>query len=375
VFALAAGAPAASAAEPASFHSFTDSCLGSSLPAPVKGDHMDVITRLTSNAGGDWGTGATYDGFFAAGDVSWLPDAPVMDGQSPGRDVFCDEGGTYTLTYYDTPSTPTSFAGRTSDPDFGSVLRFFAPGEAEYEVSVLLAGGPLELFTFEDGGRLAESGTMPIGRLERGYTELDVYLTSGVPSSWVVGIYALPVEISRAKFTPAVVNRAAKSVLSYRLEGDTVVSVDIVDRNGNPVRRIASAVDSSSGEHTTFWNGRTSAGRRARDGAYTALITTVDPSGQRSTRRAELTLDTKPPNTRIVSLARASHRPRVSLRLRASERVRQFQCRLDRGRWTRCRRRAVIARLDPGAHTIQVRAVDIAGNVESSPASRRFRVA
>jgi uncharacterized repeat protein (TIGR01451 family) len=84
--------------------------------------------------------------------------------------------------------------------------------------------------------------------------------------------------------------------------------------------------------------------------------------------------DLTPPNTRITRApARLARLARVSFRFVASEPGARFQCKLDRGRWTGCRSPKAYARLRPGKHTFQVRAIDAAGNVDPSPAKRTWR--
>jgi hypothetical protein len=46
-----------------------------------------------------------------------------------------------------------------------------------------------------------------------------------------------------------------------------------------------------------------------------------------------------------------------------------FACSLDGGAFTSCTSAATYADLDPGKHTFRVRATDMAGNVDPTPAS------
>lgn len=50
-----------------------------------------------------------------------------------------------------------------------------------------------------------------------------------------------------------------------------------------------------------------------------------------------------------------------------------FRCRLDRGSFERCASPAVYRRLNPGRHTLRVRAVD-GGRIDRTPAIHRWKV-
>lgn len=85
--------------------------------------------------------------------------------------------------------------------------------------------------------------------------------------------------------------------------------------------------------------------------------------------------DRTAPDTKITAGPRGKTDKRfVRFRFRATEAGSRFQCRLDRGKFRPCRSPKTLKRLKPGAHRLRVRAVDRAGNVDRSPAVRRFRV-
>ena len=86
--------------------------------------------------------------------------------------------------------------------------------------------------------------------------------------------------------------------------------------------------------------------------------------------------DVTPPNTRITSgPARRARARRASFRFRSTERGSTFQCRLDGLAWRRCRSPKTYRRMAPGRHTFRVRARDAAGNVDPTPAVRRWQTA
>jgi serine protease len=85
--------------------------------------------------------------------------------------------------------------------------------------------------------------------------------------------------------------------------------------------------------------------------------------------------DTVAPNTRLARVpARATRAPRAVFTFSSTEPASRFECRLDRGRWTGCSSPRAYRALRPGAHTFRVRAIDAAGNVDATPATRTWRV-
>jgi hypothetical protein len=86
--------------------------------------------------------------------------------------------------------------------------------------------------------------------------------------------------------------------------------------------------------------------------------------------------DTTPPNTRITSApARVARAGRATFGFRSTERGSTFQCRLDRRAWRRCTSPTTFRRLALGPHTFRVSARDAAGNVDPTPAIRRWLIA
>jgi CSLREA domain-containing protein len=82
--------------------------------------------------------------------------------------------------------------------------------------------------------------------------------------------------------------------------------------------------------------------------------------------------DSTPPQTRIVMAK--SHRGTARFRFESDQSGSTFQCRLDGKPFAACRSPKRYGGLKPGKHAFQVRAIDAAGNVDSSPAKRRFAV-
>jgi hypothetical protein len=89
----------------------------------------------------------------------------------------------------------------------------------------------------------------------------------------------------------------------------------------------------------------------------------------------QLPVDTTPPNTRITAgPARRTTARRATFRFVSSEVGSTFECRLDRGSWRRCTSPRTYGSLSRGLHAFRVRARDGAGNVDETPAVRRWRI-
>jgi large repetitive protein len=66
--------------------------------------------------------------------------------------------------------------------------------------------------------------------------------------------------------------------------------------------------------------------------------------------------------------------PRARFRFASSEVRSRFLCSLDGYAWQRCGSPRTYAGLEQGWHTFRVRAVDAAGNMDATPATRSWRI-
>ena len=87
-----------------------------------------------------------------------------------------------------------------------------------------------------------------------------------------------------------------------------------------------------------------------------------------------MTCPTVAPETTIDSRPRKVKKPKAKFRFSSSEPGLSFECRLDRRRFRPCTSPKGLKRLKEGRHEFFVRAIDSAGNVDPTPARRRFKV-
>ncbi|HET8672759.1 MAG TPA: N,N-dimethylformamidase beta subunit family domain-containing protein [Thermoleophilaceae bacterium] len=82
------------------------------------------------------------------------------------------------------------------------------------------------------------------------------------------------------------------------------VTAQIVDAAGDPVRTLVNGRELSRRRHHFTWNGRTDAGLIAPDGKY-HLRVTLEDQGRSVTLPQAITLDTRPPHPRVLSVTPA----------------------------------------------------------------------
>jgi hypothetical protein len=82
-----------------------------------------------------------------------------------------------------------------------------------------------------------------------------------------------------------------------------------------------------------------------------------------------------PPDTKIVKgPSKKTHKTTVAFRFKSTVGKSTFQCKMDRKPFKPCSSPKKYKKLKPGKHVFQVRAIDNAGNVDPTPAKRKFTV-
>ncbi|HWN73256.1 MAG TPA: NosD domain-containing protein [Solirubrobacterales bacterium] len=93
------------------------------------------------------------------------------------------------------------------------------------------------------------------------------------------------------------------------------------------------------------------------------------------TKPISVTKDKIPPDTRIVKgPPKKTHKTTATFKFKATEGSATFQCKLDRKPFKPCRSPKTYKKLKPGKHVFKVRAIDKAGNVDPTPAKRKFTI-
>jgi RNA polymerase sigma factor (sigma-70 family) len=113
------------------------------------------------------------------------------------------------------------------------------------------------------------------------------------------------------------------------------------------------------------------------EGDHELVVRATDAAGNRDRSPAirGWSVDTKRPRTSIVSgPSGIVHRPRATFGLDANEDEVTFECSLDGGLYQSCASNVAYAGLGVGEHTFRARARDEAGNVDRTPARRRWTI-
>ncbi len=113
------------------------------------------------------------------------------------------------------------------------------------------------------------------------------------------------------------------------------------------------------------------------EGTYTVQAVARDEAGNTSaTVSSTFTVDLTEPDTSIVSgPSSPSGSTTATFDFSSTETNVNYQCSLDGGAFTACGDPAAFSNLSLGMHSLQVRAVDAAGNVDPSPASYAWTIA
>lgn len=113
------------------------------------------------------------------------------------------------------------------------------------------------------------------------------------------------------------------------------------------------------------------------DGPHTFAVRSIDEVGNRSSDPVvrSWTVDSTPPSTTITEgPSGRSASADASFRFSSSEAGSSFECSLDDEPFDACASPVELTGLDDGAHEFRVRAIDTAGNSDSSPATRAWTV-
>jgi hypothetical protein len=253
-----------------------------------------------------------------------------------------------------------------------------APSGANPRILAASCAGPREASVSATGGDRFSQSFHP--RVSGALTAVDLDVTKppGSSGDWIVEIH-LAVRIPVGNFEqhavasttiPDSVVPTGASTITARFANPTVVFSGVSPRQEYElvVTRAGSA-----GLTVGYRDGNDCPGVLSRSvpesTAFSPLL-----GGGADLVFAAYVVDVSPPVTRIVRGPRKrTARRRARFKLRASEPVSGFHCRLDKNRLQPCgpTERVHVSR---GRHVLRARAIDVAGNADPTPARLRWRV-
>ncbi|WP_408890221.1 Ig-like domain-containing protein [Myxococcus faecalis] len=244
-----------------------------------------------------------------------------------------------------------------ADGSVSSVATVTYSGTAEpgSTVTVTVDGTVLGTFEVDGSGMWTLTGSTPLGE---GSHTVSVSATdeAGNTSTPVVHTFTVDAEPPQTAFTqtPPTLTRQSSATFGFSSDESPVTYECSLD--GAPFgecQNPSELTDLTDGEHTLEVRAKDEDGN-------------VDPTPASYT----WTVDTQAPDTRIVSGPPLTEAPAdATFVFESTEPGSTFECSLDGAAWTPCTNPAAFTNLALGTHTLEVRAVDAAGNVDGSPAS------
>src|SRR4051795_5616827 len=136
-----------------------------------------------------------------------------------------------------------------------------------------------------------------------------------------------------------------------------------------------SPVETLTATRTADGSWAASAGPALADGPYVAQAEQAGAAGTATSAPRSFRVDTTAPQTTLTQDPGATtSATSAGFGFESDESGARFECRLPAGAWTACDAPALYSSLAPGAHTFAVRAVDAAGNVDTTPATHGWTI-
>jgi len=307
----------------------------------IENDFNEVLGNGIAGAGE---SGVAIQPIFSHG-----PDGNLIGGDVPGSENAIFDSGDDAISINDFEGTFNEIARNLGSGNEGRFIRLGAAG-AE---SVGPNGGiePPEVTT---AAKTEASGTAEPAALVRVFRkessepgELGAFLgeaTADGSGNWSVTYAALP-------------GKTLVTATQTNAEGGTSELADPVATPADPQPPTPEEETGKGGGGNN--NGGGSSGGGGNNGG----------GGNGTTK------DKTPPDTKIVKgPPKKTHKTTVKFKFTATEAGSTFQCKLDRKPFKPCSSPRKYKKLKPGKHVFKVRAIDKAGNVDPTPATRKFTV-
>jgi uncharacterized repeat protein (TIGR01451 family) len=241
---------------------------------------------------------------------------------------------------------------------------------ATFDFSATVAGATFEC-RLDSGSFTACTDPVTFNGLATGSHTLQVRAVSGAntdatpaSSTWTVD--------TTAPAAPVVVTPANGSTTSNPLPAVTGTA-----EPGATVTVIIDGASAGSATADGAGNWVFSPSVPLANGTHTVRATATDGAGNTSvnSNTNTFTVDTVAPDTTIVTgPSTLTNSRNATFDFTASEAVSRYECSLDGAAFATCTDPVTFSNIADGAHTLQVRAVDVAGNTDTSPATWSWTV-
>lgn len=264
---------------------------------------------------------------------------------------------------YDTvaPSAPT-IANPASDPvtSSGSLI---ISGNCEQNATVNLTGDDTQSAVCTSGSYSFTISEAIDGTYNYSLTQTDLASNTSAASTqqWIRDSGSLPVPIITSPSADPFISNATNLILSGTCQSGLTVTLSGVG---------ASDVLSPAGSLTTTCAGSAfSFTINKSDGTYNLSVTQTNGVTTSGADTLAWTKDTVQPNTSITTTPPGTNLSSTASFVFSADEASTIQCSLDGAAYTTCTSPLTYTNMANGAHTLNVRATDTAGNVESSPAT------
>jgi hypothetical protein len=300
----------------------------------IENDLNEVVGNKISGAGG---SGIAIQPFLTLG-----ADGNLIGGDVPGSENTISSSGDDAIRILDFEGTFTEVARNLGAGNGGRFIRLIAAG-----AEPVGPNGGIEPPEITTAGKTDASGSAEPDALVRVFRkdssepgELGAFLGEAFADgsgNWSITYAALP-------------GKTLVTATQTSTEGGTSELADPMATPADPKPPTPSGGETGSG------GGGNGSGGNNGGGSGTAK-------------------DKTPPDTKIVKgPPKKTHKTTAKFKFTATEAGSTFQCKMDRKPLKPCSSPKKYKKLKPGKHVFQVRAIDSSGNVDPTPAKRKFTV-
>lgn len=268
----------------------------------------------------------------------------------------------FTWVYDATPPAAPTIANPATNPitSSGSLV---ISGNCEVNATVDLAGDDTQSQICSNGSYSFTISEASDGTYNYSLTQTDLASNTSAASTqqWIRDAGSLPVPVITTPSSDPFISNATNLILSGTCQSGLTVQLSGVN---------AGDVISPAGSLTTTCaNSAFSFTLTKVDGTYSLSVNQTNGVTTSGSDTLSWTKDTVQPNTSISSTPPATNVSSTASFVFSADEASVFQCSLDGAAYSTCTSPLSYADMTNASHTLNIRAIDTAGNVESTPAT------